>query len=99
MVSVQLVVIALVQHWLGLLTTAPYGMVSEYAVLGPSANLAARLMGNKNNPGILVGTSLFPLMPPSMPCAPWLMLPFSRVQHSTYGISEVCIQCSASGQS
>jgi len=28
--------------------------VTEYAVLGPSANLAARLMGNKDNPGILV---------------------------------------------
>jgi hypothetical protein len=26
----------------------------EYAVLGPSVNLSARLMGNKNNPGVLV---------------------------------------------
>lgn len=30
----------------------------EYAVLGPSANLAARLMGNKNNPGILVEANI-----------------------------------------
>lgn len=30
----------------------------EYAVLGPSANLAARLMGSKNNPGILVDCAI-----------------------------------------
>lgn len=30
----------------------------EYSVLGPSVNLAARLMGHKENPGVLVDRSL-----------------------------------------